>query len=93
LGVELATLRCKKSLVKKAQETAGQTTLRRHCNVIRTNGIWLFSWNVLFVFRPGSLTMLTVALSDYKSDITKEKKWRNYENNNARKTGREEEER
>jgi hypothetical protein len=34
-----------KSLVEKAQETAGQTTLRRHCNLKRTNEIRRFTWN------------------------------------------------
>jgi hypothetical protein len=58
-----------------------------------TNDLWLYTWNALSLFRPGSLTMLTDVPSDYKSDITKERKWRNYENNNARKPGREKEER
>jgi hypothetical protein len=60
----------KESLVKKAQETACQTTLRRHRNFKRTNEIRLFTWNVLSLFRPGSLWMLTDVLSDYRANIT-----------------------
>jgi hypothetical protein len=59
----------KKSL-KKAQGTAGHTTLRRHCNLKSTNEIRLFPWNVLPLFRPSSLRMLTDVLSGYRADIT-----------------------
>jgi hypothetical protein len=56
LDVSLRTLHHKKSLVKKAQETAGQTTLRRHWNLKRTE-IRLFTWNVPSLFRVGSLEL------------------------------------
>jgi hypothetical protein len=60
LDVRLRTLHYKKSLVKKAQETAGQTTLRRHCNLKRTE-IRLFTWNVPSLFRVGSLECLQIS--------------------------------
>jgi exonuclease III len=66
----LTTLHCKISLVKKAHGTACQTTLKRHRNWKSINEIKLFSWNVLSLFRPGSLRILTDVLSDYRADIT-----------------------
>jgi hypothetical protein len=70
LGTGLATLHRKKSLVKKAQGRACQTTVRRQNNWKKTNEIRLFTWNVLSLFRPGSLRMLTDIHSDYGTDIT-----------------------
>jgi hypothetical protein len=66
----LTTLHRKKSLVKKAQGTAGQTTLRRHSNWKTTNEMRLFTWNVPSLFSPGSLRMLTDVLADYRADTT-----------------------
>jgi hypothetical protein len=69
-GLGAVTLYRKKSLVKKAQGTAGQTTLIRHNKWKRINEIRLFTWSVLSIFRPVSLRMLTDVLSDYRPDIT-----------------------
>jgi hypothetical protein len=36
----------------------------------RINDIRRFTWNVLSLFRPGSLRTLTDILSDFRADIT-----------------------
>jgi hypothetical protein len=61
LDAGLRTLHCKKSCLKKAQETADQTILR-HFNLKRTNEISGFPWIIVSLLRPGSLRMLTMDL-------------------------------